>query len=226
MNIPKNYKSDLDLLNTQIAIKVCKDSFERSLADNLGLTRVSAPLMVDKASGLNDNLNGYERPISFDVPYLESRELEIVHSLAKWKRMALKQYGLRRFKGIYTDMNAIRRDEKLDNIHSIYVDQWDWEKVIEEEDRTLDFLYGTVDRIMKALKATQEELLKHYPELPRNISDEDVFYITSQQLANMYPDLDGKGREYAICKLHPTVLFLKLAINLMMVNLMMVEHGL
>jgi aspartate--ammonia ligase len=205
MNIPKDYKSDLDLLNTQIAIKICKDNFERSLADNLGLTRVSAPLMVDKASGLNDNLNGYERPISFDVPYLAGREFEIVHSLAKWKRMALKQYGLRRFKGIYTDMNAIRRDEKLGNIHSVYVDQWDWEKVIEEEDRTLEFLYGTVDRIMKALRATQDELLKHYPELPKNISDEDVFYITSQELADMYPDLDGKGREYAICKLHPTV---------------------
>ena len=139
MNIPKDYKSDLDLLNTQIAIKICKDNFERSLADNLGLTRVSAPLMVDKASGLNDNLNGYERPISFDVPYLAGREFEIVHSLAKWKRMALKQYGLRRFKGIYTDMNAIRRDEKLGNIHSIYVDQWDWEKLLKKKTEPWSF---------------------------------------------------------------------------------------
>ncbi|MBQ9037438.1 MAG: aspartate--ammonia ligase, partial [Erysipelotrichaceae bacterium] len=144
MILPDNYRSCLDLLHTEIAIKLVKDTFERQLAAHLSLTRVSAPLMVYEDSGLNDNLNGYERPIDFDVPALSGRKLEIVHSLAKWKRMALKNYGIRRFKGIYTDMNAIRRDEELDNLHSIYVDQWDWEAVINKEDRTLETLESYV----------------------------------------------------------------------------------
>ena len=159
-------ENNLDLLQTQIAIKFIKDSFERNLAEELHLTRVSAPLMVLSGSGLNDDLNGYERPVSFDVPAI-GRKAEIVHSLAKWKRLALKEYGLSRFKGIYTDMNAIRRDEQLDNIHSIYVDQWDWEKVINDEDRTIPFLEGTVEMILKALVRTQKSVIDNYPFLPR-----------------------------------------------------------
>ena len=192
MILPDNYISRLDLLQTEIAIKLVKDTFERQLARHLSLTRVSAPLMVYADSGLNDNLNGYERPIDFDVPALDNRELEIVHSLAKWKRMALKNYGIRRFKGIYTDMNAIRRDESLDNLHSIYVDQWYWEKVIEDEDRNLDFLKGTVDRIMKA------------------IMQPDVFYITSKELYEMYPDLTSKEREDRIVKEKKTVFIMQI----------------
>ena len=192
MQYPEEYRSSLDLLHTQIAIKLVKDTFERALARNLSLTRVSAPLMVEKSSGLNDNLNGVERPISFEVPALDDSELEIVHSLAKWKRMALKQYGIRRFKGIYTDMNAIRRDEKLDCLHSIYVDQWDWEKVILEEDRNLEFLEGTVDRIMRAFMETQNVVLENYPELKPVAQDSSVYYITSSQLQQMYPDIPAR----------------------------------
>ena len=210
MNYPQNYVSKLDLLQTQIAIKLIKDTFERQLAKNLSLIRVSAPLMVEKKSGLNDNLNGVERPISFDVPALGDNELEIVHSLAKWKRMALKQYGIRRFKGIYTDMNAIRRDEKLDNLHSIYVDQWDWEKVVEEEDRTLEFLEGTVDRIMKAFLETQETLLASYPQLSPLSDHTSVSYFTSAQLYEMYPDLPARQREFEIVKKHKVVFIMQI----------------
>ena len=205
MIYPTDYQSDLDLLHTEIAIKLVKDSFERDLAENLGLTRVSAPLIVYQDTGLNDNLNGYEKAISFNAKDLDDRDVEIIHSLAKWKRMALRNYGLRRFKGIYTDMNAIRKDEDLDNIHSIYVDQWDWEKVIEDEDRTLEFLYGTVDRIMRALVATQHKLSETYPQLPVNIKSEECHYITSSQLLDMYPNLSAKEREYEITKKYGTV---------------------
>jgi len=194
-----NYQSKLDLLETQVAIKLVKDNFEKKLAENLGLTRVSAPLMVYSNTGLNDNLNGIEKPIVFDSVDLEG-DIEIVHSLAKWKRMALKQYGLKRFKGIYTDMNAIRKDEHLDNIHSIYVDQWDWEKVIENNDRTLDFLKGTVNRIMKALNETQDILCSAYPDLERKINQDKVYFITSQELLDLYPNLTSKERENAITR--------------------------
>lgn len=199
----KNYKSSLNLLETEIAIKLVKDTFEKSLSNHLGLTRVSAPLFVGKGTGLNDDLNGFERPVSFDAKELDN-EVEIIHSLAKWKRFALKKYGVKRFKGIYTDMNAIRRDETLDNIHSIYVDQWDWEKKIEEEDRTLKFLYGTVDRIVKAIKECEDVLLKKYPQLKRVIV-KDCYYITSKQLYKMYPSLSPKQREYKITKKYKTV---------------------
>lgn len=199
----KNYKSCLNLLETEIAIKLVKDSFERHLADHLGLTRVSAPLFVQKGSGLNDDLNGVERPVRFDAKELDN-EVEIIHSLAKWKRVVLKKYGIRRFKGIYTDMNAIRRDETLDNIHSIYVDQWDWEKKIEEEDRTLKFLYGTVKRIVKAIKECEDDLLKKYPQLKRVVT-EDCYFITSKKLYEMYPNLSAKQREYKITKKYKTV---------------------
>ncbi|MBQ7223825.1 MAG: aspartate--ammonia ligase [Erysipelotrichaceae bacterium] len=210
MQYPEEYRSSLDLLHTQIAIKLVKDTFERALARNLSLTRVSAPLMVEKSSGLNDNLNGVERPISFEVPALDDSELEIVHSLAKWKRMALKQYGIRRFKGIYTDMNAIRRDEKLDCLHSIYVDQWDWEKVILEEDRNLEFLEGTVDRIMRAFMETQNVVLENYPELKPVAQDSSVYYITSSQLQQMYPDIPAREREFRIVKEHKTVFIMQI----------------
>ncbi len=196
-------ENNLDLLQTQIAIKFIKDSFERNLAEQLHLTRVSAPLMVLSGSGLNDNLNGYERPVSFDVPAI-GRQAEIVHSLAKWKRLALKEYGLRRFKGIYTDMNAIRRDEQLDEIHSIYVDQWDWEKVINEEDRTLSFLEGTVRMIMQAVSDTQQAVVEKYPFLSPVIGS-DVLFITSQQLLERYQHLSPKQREDEICRQYGTV---------------------
>ncbi|MCR5066439.1 MAG: aspartate--ammonia ligase [Erysipelotrichaceae bacterium] len=196
-------ENNLDLLQTQIAIKFIKDSFERNLAEELHLTRVSAPLMVLSGSGLNDDLNGYERPVSFDVPAI-GRKAEIVHSLAKWKRLALKEYGLSRFKGIYTDMNAIRRDEQLDNIHSIYVDQWDWEKVINDEDRTIPFLEGTLEMILKALVRTQKAVIENYPFL-NPVIGEKVFFITSQNLLDLYPDLSSKEREDAICEKYGTV---------------------
>ncbi len=199
----EKYQSKLDLLNTEIAIKLVKDSFERHLADHLGLTRVSAPLFVKRGTGLNDDLNGVERPVIFDARNIDG-EYEIIHSLAKWKRYALKKYGLRRFKGIYTDMNAIRRDESTDDIHSIYVDQWDWEKVILEEDRNLEFLYGTVDRIIMAIKECENDLLAAYPNLER-IVNEDCHYITSSELLAMYPNLTAKQREYEITKKYKTV---------------------
>ena len=209
MYIPENYKSSLDLLHTEYAIKLVKDTFERRLAQHLSLTRVSAPLMVRQDSGLNDNLNGYERPITFTARDLEG-EMEIIHSLAKWKRMALKNYGIRRFKGIYTDMNAIRRDESLDNLHSIYVDQWDWEKVVELEDRNIEFLKGTVDRIMKAIIDTEEAIRRNYPELDIIVKQPDVFYITSKELYEMYPDLTAKEREIKIVKEKKTVFIMQI----------------
>ena len=209
MYIPENYKSSLDLLHTEYAIKLVKDTFERRLAQHLSLTRVSAPLMVRQDSGLNDNLNGYERPITFTARDLEG-EMEIIHSLAKWKRMALKNYGIRRFKGIYTDMNAIRRDESLDNLHSIYVDQWDWEKVVEREDRNIEFLKGTVDRIMKAIIDTEEAIRRNYPELDIIVKQPDVFYITSKELYEMYPDLTAKEREIKIVKEKKTVFIMQI----------------
>ena len=213
MYIPENYYSSLDLLHTEYAIKLVKDTFERRLARHLNLTRVSAPLMVRKDSGLNDNLNGYERPITFDAKDIKG-DMEIIHSLAKWKRMALKNYGIKRFKGIYTDMNAIRRDEKLDNLHSIYVDQWDWEKVIEKEDRTIDFLEGTVDRIMMAIIDTEEAIRKSYPELDIIVESPDVFFITSRELYDLYPHLSAKEREQKIVRDKKTVFIMQIGDDL------------
>jgi aspartate--ammonia ligase len=149
---PRNYDPKLNVLETEIAIKKIKDFFENSLANQLNLTRVSAPLFVAPETGLNDNLNGYERPVGFTVKDLYEKKVEIVQSLAKWKRMALHKYGFNVHEGLYTDMNAIRRDEELDNIHSIYVDQWDWEKIIPKENRSIDYLKETVDKIYKSLK--------------------------------------------------------------------------
>ena len=201
--IPENYHSSLSIFDTQIAIKIIKDTFEQELAKKLNLRRVSAPLFVSIDSGLNDNLSGVERPVGFDVNGLEV-PCEIVHSLAKWKRMALKQYDFYVGNGLYTDMNAIRRDEELDNLHSVYVDQWDWEKVIEYQDRTEEYLKKTVVAIMQALKDTERVLHHRFPEL-KEVIEEEVYFITSEELLQKYPTLSAKEREDAIVKEHHTV---------------------
>ena len=203
--IPKNYNPVLNLRDTEIAIKLVKDFFETELARALNLTRVSAPIMVTPGSGLNDNLNGVERPVSFDV--LETGETaEIVHSLAKWKRQALKTYGFQPGEGLYTDMNAIRRDEDvLDNLHSVYVDQWDWEKVIERRDRNLDYLKSTVMDIVAAVCETQRTMRAIYPQLqvlPQ--LERQVTFVTAQELEDRYPDLTSKEREHAFVREHHT----------------------
>ena len=197
--IPGNYHSELNLYNTQIAIKTVKDFFQNLLATRLNLTRVSAPLFVDEASGLNDNLNGVERPVAFDIKDQDGRTAEIVHSLAKWKRYALHKYGFEYDEGIYTDMNAIRRDEETDNIHSIFVDQWDWEKVIDKEDRTLDTLKDVVKTVYKCLRKTEKYMAIQYDYI-EEILPHDIFFVTTQELANMFPDSTPKEREYYIAK--------------------------
>jgi aspartate--ammonia ligase len=192
------YQSILDLRQTQQAIKFLKDSFERELARALRLYRVSAPLFVEPNSGLNDNLNGVERPVSFDVA-AGGAMLEIVHSLAKWKRMALHQYGYEPGSGIYTDMNAIRRDETPDALHSIYVDQWDWERVILPEERTMDTLRTIVERIYASIKSVEWLVCNRFPELKPTLPNE-ISFITSEELLQKYPDLPSKARENAIVK--------------------------
>ena len=205
--IPENYKSNLSLIETEIAIKKVKDFFETKLAETLNLTRVSAPLFLENSSGLNDNLNGVERPVSFDMLAIEDSNIEIVHSLAKWKRFALHRYKFEAGSGLYTDMNAIRRDEELDNIHSIYVDQWDWEKVITKEDRNLYTLKDTVRKIFSVFKATEDFVSSEYPSIEK-ILPEDITFITSQELEDMYPSLTSKERENAITKKHKAVFIL------------------
>ena len=199
MILPKGYKSELNLYDTQIAIKTVKDFFQTLLAERLHLLRVSAPLFVDPSSGLNDNLNGVERPVTFDISGQDGREAEIVHSLAKWKRYALKKYGFHVGEGLYTDMSAIRRDEEVDNIHSIYVDQWDWEKIIEKEDRTLDTLKDTVRSVYKVLRKTEKYMSIHYDYI-EEILPHDIFFITTRELEEMFPDNTPKEREYYITK--------------------------
>ncbi len=197
LTVPAGYKSLLNLRQTQVAIKKIKDFFERDLAIELNLTRVSAPLFVPTDSGLNDNLNGVERPVSFDLP--DGEKLEIVHSLAKWKRMALRQYGFGADEGLYTDMNAIRRDETLDNIHSMFVDQWDWEKTLLHSDRTMETLQKTVRCIYSVLRHTEIYIADDYDFIDRLLPPE-IFFVTSQELEDMYPDLTPKEREYRITK--------------------------
>ena len=196
--IPEGYKSPQPIKETEIAIKEVKDYFERALADALNLTRVSAPLFVTPESGLNDNLNGVERPVSFDVKE-DGKVVEIVHSLAKWKRKALAEYDFKAGEGLYTDMTAIRRDEETDNIHSIYVDQWDWEKIIDKSERNIDTLKETVFRIYMAMKQTEYYLCGKYhfmdPFLPNEIT-----FITTQELEDMYPDKTAKERENLIAR--------------------------
>lgn len=197
--IPEGYEPALNLHDTQIAIKTVKDFFQDLLAKQLNLLRVSAPLFVDPASGLNDNLNGVERPVSFDIKEQNGFNAEVVHSLAKWKRYALKEYGFSNGEGLYTDMNAIRRDETTDNIHSIFVDQWDWEKIISKEDRTLDTLKSVVRDVYKTLRKTEMYMAIQYDYI-EEILPKEIFFITSQELLDMYPDKTPKEREYLITK--------------------------
>lgn len=207
--IPKEYKSLLTLRETEVAIKKVKDFFEDRLAKELNLTRVSAPLFVVPETGLNDDLNGVERAVAFEVKAVHDRKAEIVHSLAKWKRMALYRYGFQVGEGLYTDMNAIRRDEDLDNLHSIYVDQWDWEKVIKKEERTEEKLKEIVRSIYKVFKATEEYVGSQYPAIERTLP-EDIFFITTQKLEDMYPELTPKEREDVICKDKGAVFIMKI----------------
>lgn len=197
--IPEGYNSPLGIKDTEIAIKDVKDFFERELARHLNLTRVSAPLFVKPESGLNDNLNGIERPVSFGIKEQEDAMVEIVHSLAKWKRMALQRYKFDINEGLYTDMNAIRRDEDTDNIHSLFVGQWDWEKIIRKEERGMETLKGTVMKVYAALKNTEKYLAGKYPYIEEMLPD-DISFITSQELEDMYPDSTPKEREYKIAK--------------------------
>ncbi len=197
------YQPKLNLLETEVAIKYVKDNFEKLLANKLNLIRVSAPLFVETNSGLNDNLSGKEKAISFDIKSL-NKQVEIVHSLAKWKRFALNKYHIRHNMGLYTDMNAIRKDEEVDNIHSIYVDQWDWEKVIDEEERNLNYLFKVVKDIYCVLLQTQNLVNTKYPCFHDKLPEE-IYIISSQDLLNMYPDKSAKEREYLITKNHKAV---------------------
>lgn len=199
LNIPSDYRSELNLHATQVGIKTVKDFFQTLLAERLNLLRVSAPLFVDPASGMNDNLNGVERPVSFDIKSQDGKEAEIVHSLAKWKRYALKKYGFQAGEGLYTDMSAIRRDEDVDNIHSIYVDQWDWEKIITKEQRNLDTLKDVVRTVYKVLRKTEKYMSIEYDYI-EEILPHDIFFITTQELEDMFPDNTPKEREYYITK--------------------------
>ncbi|WP_330382071.1 aspartate--ammonia ligase [Thermotalea metallivorans] len=197
--IPKAYKPILGIRETEIAIKQLKDFFETALSKKLNLTRVSAPLFVQPESGTNDNLNGVERPVVFDVKGIGGKEVEIVHSLAKWKRMALYRYGFQTGEGLYTDMNAIRRDEELDNLHSIYVDQWDWERVLHKEERTVDTLKTIVGKIYNVFKETEDYVTKLYPVFKKFLPEE-ISFITTQELEDRYPLLTPKEREDAIAR--------------------------
>ena len=194
ITIPEGYHSTLSIKDTEKAIKRVKDFFERELATQLNLKRVSAPLFVFPESGLNDNLNGIERPVKFGIKELEDKEVEIVHSLAKWKRLALKKYGFTNGEGLYTDMNAIRRDEETDNIHSIFVDQWDWEKIITKEERTIDKLKEIVKSVYEALRVTEKYIANRYHYV-ESFLPEEITFITSQELEDKYPDLTPKERE-------------------------------
>ena len=200
--IPAGYRSPLSLYETQEAIDLIKSTFQGYLCSALNLKRVSAPLFVEGASGLNDDLNGVERPVSFSVRETGS-EAQVVHSLAKWKRLALAEYGFPLGEGLYTDMNAIRRDEDLDNLHSIYVDQWDWEKVIYEKDRTMDTLQDAMRRIVTAVCGTLDFLKWKYPQLPVTLCRE-ITFVTTQELEDMYPDLTPKQRENEFLREHRT----------------------
>ena len=197
--IPKDYHSELNLHDTQIAIKTVKDFFQNLLSQRLNLSRVSAPLFVDPDSGLNDNLNGVERPVTFDIKEQNGREAEVVQSLAKWKRYALKKYGFSYGEGLYTDMNAIRRDEITDNIHSIFVDQWDWEKIIKKDERTIATLMDTVKVVYKCLRKTEKYMAIQYDYI-EEILPHDIFFVTTQELADMFPDNTPKEREYYIAQ--------------------------
>ncbi len=206
--IPEGYHALLDAYDTQRAISYIKQTFQSEFSNELNLKRVSAPLFVLENSGLNDNLSGVERPVSFDIPAVDTNA-QVVHSLAKWKRLALKRYDFNVGGGLYTDMNAIRRDEDLDNIHSIYVDQWDWEKVITRENRNLDYLKLIVNAIVRAICATNDRLQVHFPQLHTKLSRE-VAFVTTQELEDRYPELTGSERENLFVKEHPTACIMQI----------------
>ena len=206
--IPKDYKPRLDVYRTQKAIAFIKKTFQERLSEVLNLKRVSAPLFVAENSGLNDNLSGKERPVSFDIPAI-GLDAQVVHSLAKWKRLALKRYGFGVGEGLYTDMNAIRRDEELDNIHSIYVDQWDWEKIITRETRNLDYLKLIVTAIVEAICNTNDRLRVRFPQLTTELCRE-VSFITTQELEDLYPDMTGSQRESAYLREHKTAFIMQI----------------
>lgn len=207
--LPENYESPIDLMESQRAIKKIKDYFQQELAYGLSLRRVSAPLFVDPRTGLNDNLNGVERRVSFTLKDIDELEVEVVQSLAKWKRMALGKYNIQPGHGIYTDMNAIRRDEELDNLHSAYVDQWDWEKVITKEQRTEEYLKETVTTIYNALKNLGDYVNRLYRNIQTELPNE-IFFITTQELEDMYPNMTAKEREDVITKEHGAVFIMKI----------------
>lgn len=199
---PKNYTSTLSLFDTQMAIQLIKKQFQDGLCTALNLKRVSAPLFLDPNSGLNDNLNGIERPVTFDIKET-GKNAEVIHSLAKWKRMALYKYNFNVHSGLYTDMNAIRRDEELDNLHSIYTDQWDWEKIITKEDRNLEYLKSTVTSIVNEIINTLDKVKETYPEITLNLS-KDITFVTSNKLEEFYPSLTPKERETEFVRVHKT----------------------
>jgi len=207
--LPEGYSSALTLRETQHAIKYIKDLFQQTLSFALTLDRVSAPLIVRKGSGINDDLNGVERKVDFTIKEIDNKEAEVVQSLAKWKRMALYRYGYQAGEGIYTDMNAIRRDDDTDNMHSIFVDQWDWEKVITRDQRTLEFLQETVKNIVKAIVFTKRKVNLRYPIFKTTLKEE-VYFITTQELEDLYPDKTPKEREDLICKEHGTVFIMQI----------------
>lgn len=207
--LPEGYDPHLTVRETEAAIKYIRDTFQKEFGNVMNLDRISAPLFVTHDSGLNDNLNGYERTVNFDIADLPGKDVEVVQSLAKWKRMALKRYGFKPGEGLYTNMNAIRRDEELDNLHSSYVDQWDWEFVIRKEDRTVETLKAFVRRIFKVIKHMEHEVWYRYPQAAAKLP-EDVFFITSQELLDMYPNCDAKERENRICKEHGCVFVMQI----------------
>ena len=207
--IPKNYNPHLTVRQTQEAIKYIRDTFQRELGREMNLERISAPLFVEKSSGLNDDLNGVERPVQFDIASIPGDTVEVVHSLAKWKRMALKKYGFKPGEGLYTNMNAIRRDEVLDNLHSCYVDQWDWEKVITKEERTVETLQETVRTIFKVIKHMQHEVWYKYPDAAKRLPH-DITFVTSEELEERWPDKTPKERENLITQEHGCVFLMKI----------------
>lgn len=197
--IPENYDPVLDLRQTQEAIKYIRDTFQKEIGRALHLSRISAPLFVQRSSGLNDNLNGFESPVSFVIDDIPGDQIEVVHSLAKWKRMALKKYGFNMHEGLYTNMNAIRKDEEVDNLHSYYVDQWDWEKIISKEERNVETLKRHVKKIFKVIKHMEHEVWYKYPQAVNRLPDK-IHFFTSQDLEDRYPDLSPDERETAMCK--------------------------
>lgn len=211
--IPKKYKLKLLPETTEVAIKMIKDDFQQRLSKSLNLRRVTAPLFVMKGTGINDDLNGIERPVSFKIKEMDEKEAEVVHSLAKWKRMKLGAYDIEPGFGLYTDMNAIRPDDNLDNLHSIYVDQWDWEKTIREEDRNLDFLKQTVREIYQAVRETEHEVYKHFPHITPRLP-KDITFIHSQDLLDLYPGLSPKEREREAVKKYGAIFLIGIGANL------------